>query len=192
MSAFLLFCGIFLSESALPVFSLAFPFLHIFACRDAPDQAVISNSLNFYITLFPNIAQGIDKCVLLKYYCIKSIILDSDRPIYAQIVDRLKHEIVSGFYPPGSRLPSVRDLAAQASVNPNTMQKAFTELERTGLIVTRRTSGRTVTEDTALIEQVRSELAELQISQFLTRMQHLGYQKDDSIRLLLAKKEENS
>ena len=129
--------------------------------------------------------------------------LDSDRPIYAQIVDRLKHEIVSGFYPPGSRLPSVRDLAAQASVNPNTMQralselesrgqKAFTELERTGLIVTRRTSGRTVTEDTALIEQVRSELAELQISQFLTRMQHLGYQKDDSIRLLLAKKEENS
>ena len=54
--------------------------------------------------------------------------LDSDRPIYAQIVDRLKHEIVSGFYPPGSRLPSVRDLAAQASVNPNTMQKAFTEL----------------------------------------------------------------
>ena len=113
--------------------------------------------------------------------------LDSDRPIYAQIVDRLKHEIVSGFYPPGSRLPSVRDLAAQASVNPNTMQKAFTELERTGLIVTRRTSGRTVTE-----EQVRSELAELQISQFLTRMQHLGYQKDDSIRLLLAKKEEIS
>lgn len=118
--------------------------------------------------------------------------LDSDRPIYAQIVDRLKHKIVSGFYPPGSRLPSVRDLAAQASVNPNTMQKAFTELERTGLIVTRRTSGRTVTEDTALIEQVRSELAELQISQFLTRMQHLGYQKDDSIRLLLAKKEEIS
>ena len=126
--------------------------------------------------------------------------LDSDRPIYAQIVDRLKHEIVSGFYPPGSRLPSVRDLAAQASVNPNTNDfikifsepAAFTELERTGLIVTRRTSGRTVTEDTALIEQVRSELAELQISQFLTRMQHLGYQKDDSIRLLLAKKEEIS
>lgn len=93
---------------------------------------------------------------------------------------------------PAPGFPVSRDLAAQASVNPNTMQKAFTELERTGLIVTRRTSGRTVTEDTALIEQVRSELAELQISQFLTRMQHLGYQKDDSIRLLLAKKEENS
>ena len=107
-------------------------------------------------------------------------------------MDVLKFRIVSGQYPAGVKLPSVRELAAEAGVNPNTMQKAFTELERTGLIVTRRTSGRTVTEDTALIEQVRSELAELQISQFLTRMQHLGYQKDDSIRLLLAKKEEIS
>ena len=114
------------------------------------------------------------------------------RPVYIQLVEQLERAVVTGVYPPGERVPAVRDLAAQASVNPNTMQKAFTELERTGLIVTRRTSGRTVTEDTALIEQVRSELAELQISQFLTRMQHLGYQKDDSIRLLLAKKEENS
>ena len=114
------------------------------------------------------------------------------RPVYIQLVEQLERAVVTGVYPPGERVPAVRDLAAQASVNPNTMQKAFTELERTGLIVTRRTSGRTVTEDTALIEQVRSELAELQISQFLTRMQHLGYQKDDSIRLLLAKKEEIS
>ena len=118
--------------------------------------------------------------------------LNPERQIWLQLVDVLKFRIVSGQYPAGVKLPSVRELAAEAGVNPNTMQKAFTELERTGLIVTRRTSGRTVTEDTALIEQVRSELAELQISQFLTRMQHLGYQKDDSIRLLLAKKEENS
>ncbi len=119
--------------------------------------------------------------------------LDSDRPIYTQIVDRLKHEIVSGFYPPGSpasQCPRPRCTGKRQSEHH--AEKAFTELERTGLIVTRRTSGRTVTEDTALIEQVRSELAELQISQFLTRMQHLGYQKDDSIRLLLAKKEEIS
>mgnify|MGYP000751992402 FL=1 len=118
--------------------------------------------------------------------------LNPERQIWLQLVDVLKFRIVSGQYPAGVKLPSVRELAAEAGVNPNTMQKAFTELERTGLIVTRRTSGRTVTEDTALIEQVRSELAELQISQFLTRMQHLGYQKDDSIRLLLAKKEEIS
>ena len=118
--------------------------------------------------------------------------LDDARPIYLQLEDIIKSKIIAGIYKPGQKLPSVRELAAEAAVNPNTMQKAFTELERTGLIVTRRTSGRTVTEDTALIEQVRSELAELQISQFLTRMQHLGYQKNDSIRLLLAKKEENS
>ena len=83
--------------------------------------------------------------------------LQSDRPIYAQLVERLKTEIVSGVYPPGRRLPSVRELAATASVNPNTMQKAFAELERTGLIITMRTSGRVVTEDTAMINETRRE-----------------------------------
>ena len=68
--------------------------------------------------------------------------LDADRPIYAQLVDRIRIQIVSGQYPPGSRLPSVRELAAQASVNPNTMQRAFGELERSGLVVTQRTFGR--------------------------------------------------
>ena len=101
-------------------------------------------------------------------------ILQSDRPIYAQLVERLKTEIVSGVYPPGGRLPSVRELAATASVNPNTMQKAFAELERTGLIITMRTSGRIVTEDTAMINDARRELAEEQISQFLTLMSTLG------------------
>ena len=65
--------------------------------------------------------------------------LDADRPIYAQLVERIQKEIVSGKYQPGEKLPSVRDLAAVAAVNPNTMQKAFAELERSGLIVTQRT-----------------------------------------------------
>lgn len=116
--------------------------------------------------------------------------LDSDRPIYAQLVERLKLEIVSGFYPPGARLPSVRELAATAGVNPNTMQKAFSELERTGLIITQRTSGRIVTEDRQMILDTRMELAEEQIVLFLTKMQSLGFQKDDIIRLLSEKKEE--
>ena len=73
--------------------------------------------------------------------------LDSDRPIYAQLLERIQLQIVSGIYGPGDKLPSVRDLAAEASVNPNTMQKAFAELERSGLIETKRTSGRFVTED---------------------------------------------
>lgn len=110
--------------------------------------------------------------------------LDSDRPIYAQLVERLKTEIVSGVYPPGGRLPSVRELAAVASVNPNTMQKAFAELERTGLIITMRTSGRIVTEDTTMINKTRQELAMEQVSQFLMQMHKLGYDKAEIIHLL--------
>ncbi len=110
--------------------------------------------------------------------------LQSDRPIYAQLVERLKTEIVSGVYPPGGRLPSVRELAATASVNPNTMQKAFAELERTGLIITMRTSGRIVTEDTSMINETRRELAEEQISQFLTQMNNLGFDRAEIIQLL--------
>ena len=110
--------------------------------------------------------------------------LQSDRPIYAQLVERLKTEIVSGIYPPGGRLPSVRELAATASVNPNTMQKAFAELERTGLIITMRTSGRIVTEDTSMINETRRELAEEQISQFLTQMNNLGFDRAEIIAML--------
>ena len=118
--------------------------------------------------------------------------LDSDRPIYAQIVERLKLEIVSGLYAPGARLPSVRELAAAAGVNPNTMQKAFSELERTGLIITPRTSGRIVTEDKQMIFNARMELAEEQIVLFLTKMQSLGFHREEIIQLLSEKKEEES
>ena len=68
--------------------------------------------------------------------------LDSDRPIFLQIIEKIRLDIVSGYYQPGDKLPSVRELAAEASVNPNTMQKALSELERTGLVYSQRTSGR--------------------------------------------------
>ena len=110
--------------------------------------------------------------------------LDSDRPIYAQIVDRLKHEIVSGFYPPGSRLPSVRDLAAQAQVNPNTMQRALAEMEREGLMFTNRTSGRYVTEDREMIGKVREQIAGERITEFLSGMSQLGFTEQDIVALL--------
>ncbi|MDE7063504.1 MAG: GntR family transcriptional regulator, partial [Lachnospiraceae bacterium] len=71
--------------------------------------------------------------------------LDSDRPIFIQIVERIQMDIISGVYRPGDKIPSVRDLAAVAAVNPNTMQKALTELERTGLVHAQRTSGRFIT-----------------------------------------------
>lgn len=70
--------------------------------------------------------------------------LNSDRPIYTQILEKIQTRIISGVYKPGEKLPSVRELAAEASVNPNTMQKAFAELERSGLILTQRNSGRTL------------------------------------------------
>lgn len=110
--------------------------------------------------------------------------LASDRPIYAQLVERIKTDIISGVYPPGQRLPSVRELAAQASVNPNTMQKAFAELERTGLIITMRTSGRIVTEDIDMLNHTKKELAQEQIALFLAQMYKLGYQKSEIIELL--------
>ena len=88
--------------------------------------------------------------------------LDSDRPIYAQLVERIQMQIVSGCYEPGGRLPSVRELAATAAVNPNTMQRALGELERQGLLVSAGTSGRYVTDDKEVLGQLRTQrLAEL-------------------------------
>ena len=110
--------------------------------------------------------------------------LNSERPIYAQIVEKIQMDIISGVYAPGDRLPSVRELAAEASVNPNTMQKALTELERTELVYSVRTSGRFITEDTALITQVKEELAAGQAMYFLEKMTQLGFQTEDIFRLI--------
>lgn len=107
----------------------------------------------------------------------------NDRPIYAQIVEKIKLRIVSGFYPAGEKLPSVRDLAAEAGVNPNTMQKAFMELERSGLITTIRTSGRVVTEDIQMIQKAKESIAKTEIDAFLTKMHELGFDKEQSIEL---------
>lgn len=94
---------------------------------------------------------------------------DASRPIYAQLVERLKARILAGTYPPGGHLDSVRDLAAAAGVNPNTMQRALAQLETEGLVRTERTAGRYVTEDTALIEQLRADTARTLASDFLER-----------------------
>ena len=110
--------------------------------------------------------------------------LDSDRPIYAQLVERIQMQIVWGGYPPGGRLASVRELAAEAAVNPNTMQKAFAELERSGLIVTQRTNGRTVTEDEELIKSIRRKLAKEHILFFFSKMKELGFTEEEVYQLV--------
>lgn len=103
----------------------------------------------------------------------------SDRPIYRQIVEQLERMILAGKYSSGTQFPTVRELAAEASVNPNTMQKALQELERTGLIVTNRTSGRVVTEDKGLIENMRLTLAKNHLAEFEKQMSELGFSKKD-------------
>lgn len=80
--------------------------------------------------------------------------------------------------------PSVRELAAEASVNPNTMQRAFVELEKSGLVTTQRGSGRTVTEDITMIEQVQKEIAVLQIKGFFEKMNELGYDNAHILKLI--------
>lgn len=110
--------------------------------------------------------------------------LSSDRPVYLQIVEKIQIDIVSGIYGAGDKLPSVRDLAATAAVNPNTMQKALTELERTGLVYTNRTSGRFITDDTELLKKAKKELAAMEVSEFLTKMKQFGFTKDEVLNLV--------
>ena len=108
----------------------------------------------------------------------------NDAPIYAQLIAQIKVGIVSGAFPPGERLPSVRDLATEAGVNPNTMQRALTELERDGLVYSQRTAGRFVTEDQTMIEGAKRGLAEGHIQTFLAAMSRLGYGKEEILNLL--------
>ncbi len=110
--------------------------------------------------------------------------LDSDRPIFLQIVERIQMDIIAGKYTPGDKLPSVRDLAAEAAVNPNTMQKAFQELERTGLVHSQRTSGRFITEDTTMIEELKTSFANEKIHEFLTLMQQLGFENEQILDMM--------
>lgn len=110
-------------------------------------------------------------------------VLKGGRPIYLQLIEQIKLRIVTGYYPAGGRLPPVRDLAAEAAVNPNTMQKALSELEREGLVYSQRTSGRFITEDETVITQIKSGLAKQQLDAFFESMEKLGYTRHETARL---------
>ena len=109
---------------------------------------------------------------------------DDNRPIWLQLTERLTLAIVSGAYPPGSRLPSVRELAAEAGVNPNTMQRALAQLEQEGLARADRTAGRLVTRDAAILEGARLREARAVVQRYLEDMSALGYGREDAARLL--------
>ena len=109
---------------------------------------------------------------------------NNERPIYIQLVEKLRIAIISGFYPIGSRLPSVRELALTAKVNPNTLQKALTELESDKLIYTERTNGKYVTNDKKLLEKLKKELAKEKVNQYITDMNNIGITFEESIKYL--------
>lgn len=104
---------------------------------------------------------------------------ESDRPIYIQLVEKMKIAIISGKYKPGDRLPSVRDFAIEIKANPNTVQRAYSELEEDGLVITQRTNGKFVTEDINLIKQMREEIAKQNLEKFIDNMTQLGFTEDE-------------
>ena len=108
-----------------------------------------------------------------------------DRPIWIQLSEQMRQRIVTGIYPKGERLPTVRDLAAEAGVNPNTMQRALAQLEADGLAITNRTAGRVVTDDEEAINKVRIDMAEERIKEYLDSMAVLGFSEEEAKNLLL-------
>lgn len=116
--------------------------------------------------------------------------LKTDRPIYTQLIEQIELRIFSGEYPPGTKLPSVRDIAQEASVNPNTMQRALAKLEEDGLVITHRTSGRSITEDIGMIKQAKNQIAQQQIAEFLEKMQLMGFEKRETLALITKMLEE--
>ncbi|MEG1446814.1 MAG: GntR family transcriptional regulator [Ruthenibacterium sp.] len=117
--------------------------------------------------------------------------ITADKPVYLQLIEQLEQAIVAGEAAAGSKLASVRELATEAGVNPNTMQKAMQELENKGLIITQRTAGRTVTEDEDMIQTARKQLAQEEMVRFLEKMHHLGFTTQELIQFLQTEGEKN-
>ena len=111
-------------------------------------------------------------------------IFDNERPIYVQLVEKLRVEIVSGKLKNGERIPSVRELALTTKVNPNTMQKALAELENEGLIYTERTNGKFVTDNKELIEKIKRKLAEEKVNNYINDMKNIGITYEQCIQYL--------
>jgi len=111
-------------------------------------------------------------------------IFDNERPIYVQLVEKLRIEIVSGKLKNGERIPSVRELALTTRVNPNTMQKALAELESEGLIYTERTNGKFVTDNKELIEKIKRKLAEEKVNNYINDMKNIGITYEEAVQYL--------
>lgn len=103
-------------------------------------------------------------------------------PIYTQIVEQMKLSIAKGVFKPGEKVPAVRELAMEAAVNPNTMQRALTELEREGLFYTERTNGRFVTKEGETLDKMRRKLGEEFIRELFINLEKMGMDKKDIVK----------
>lgn len=110
--------------------------------------------------------------------------LDDSRPIWPQLKEQLMIAIVAGKYPMGGAFPTVRELAEDAGVNRNTMQRALSELESDGFVVTNRTAGRTVTTDEGLVIRMKEKIAKQNIEKFILEMAAIGYSEEDVVRMI--------
>ena len=110
--------------------------------------------------------------------------ISDGRPVWLQLKEQIAMGILTGAYPPGSRLPSVRELAMDAGVNPNTMQRALTELERDGLAHSMGTMGRVVTQDKEIVDQLRARSAKAVVQRYLDGMKQLGYSPAEAVKVL--------
>lgn len=117
--------------------------------------------------------------------------LDDSRPIWPQLKERLMKDIVGGRYEMGGPFPTVRDLAEEAGVNRNTMQRALGELENEGLVITNRTAGRTVTTDESLVADIKAAIAAENVGKFMDEMASLGFNADEVIEIIKKKGVEN-
>lgn len=109
---------------------------------------------------------------------------DNKLPIFKQIVETLIVRIIKGDYQPGDKLDSVRDLAVEAGVNPNTVQRALVEIEQTGLLETKRGDGRYVTENQETILRIKQAYIEKNTAEFLAKMSEFGFQKDEILHII--------
>lgn len=108
----------------------------------------------------------------------------SDKPVYLQIAERITASVLSGEYKPGEQIPTVRQLALKAAVNPNTVQHAFSELENNGLIISQGTVGRYVTKDTAVIDACRKQLTQDIVREFIKKCEGLTVSKEEIINII--------
>ena len=110
--------------------------------------------------------------------------LDDSMPIWPQLKEQLIIAIVAGRFQMGGSFPTVRELAEDAGVNRNTMQRALSELEHDGFVITNRTAGRTVTTDEGLVARMKEQIAMQNIEKFIREMEAIGYDADDIVKMI--------